>query len=480
MDRRDFVGAAATASVLIPFSALTMGFGGARRTSKGLFNVSTFGAVGDGSHNDTDSIQKALRAAAGGVLEFPPGRYLVSRALVVPPNTTVLGAGIGLSIIVAAQRGDWAAPKPSSWVFILGAVNTVGVEIRGLTVDANGEVASGIAVLGGDHPRIFGCEVVNAQVHSGVHLFGRQTPAVQPTTNGEIIGNVVRGCTYNIVCDGQNENVTIAYNNSIDPGVTHVSLDGSQGGDGNSNITVIGNVTQGMKGGAQNTFLCYVGNGVVLSSNSAYNSVRGRGGRQGQHVNVQESQNVVISSNSFVTTLSDEYPAWGFLLGASQVAGQGNVVDGVNTGFYLIGTSNPPTPFRDTVLLNARRFMTTNDPSAVYEATYDLGGSFMNGARYLPKFTQPGGSTKSGTVYRNTYGFPITLYQPVYAETGKIGSVRVSAGADSPPPVLFVQRVSSEARESAPDISVVRVPASGYYQFETTSAKLGVPTVVGE
>jgi len=46
------------------------------------FNVTGFGALGDGIHDDRPAIQAAITtaAASGGYVFFPPGRYLVSRA----------------------------------------------------------------------------------------------------------------------------------------------------------------------------------------------------------------------------------------------------------------------------------------------------------------------------------------------------------------------------------------------------------------
>lgn len=44
----------------------------------GIFNITSFGAVGDGRADDTSAIQKAIDAAAvqGGVVQVPPGRWL--------------------------------------------------------------------------------------------------------------------------------------------------------------------------------------------------------------------------------------------------------------------------------------------------------------------------------------------------------------------------------------------------------------------
>lgn len=444
-------------------------------------NVKDYGAIGDGKHNDTVALQKALNAGAGREVWLPPGTYLINRVLVVPANTTLFGSGFEQSAILAAVGGAWKAPSPANWVFIVGAVNTDGVTVRDLTVNANQQVASGICILGGDRPQILRTRVQSASGHSGIHFFGKQTPGVSPVTNGLMLANQVENSIYNIVCDGQNENIRIIANISVDPVVTHYSLDGSQGGQGNFDILVNGNQAVGSKGGANNTFLCYVNHGTVISGNSAQTSIAGRHGTQGQHFNIQESEDVVVADNVLVTTTSSDYPAWGVVMGASQVTGHGNVIDGVHTAFYLIGTSNPPSPFRDTVVLNAKAFQSNNDPAASYSATYDLGGAYFNGERYHPKLKPASLPVRSGAVYGNPYGLPVTVYQPVSRnKRGVAGQIRVASGSSNPPQELYTRRVSSDATVEIPDIVVVSVPAAGYYQFTVTNASLGTPTIIGE
>jgi len=64
------------------------------KTEEGDFNVTNFGAKGDGVTDDTASIQKALDEAAkvGGMVYLPPGKYLVKGNLNVPAGVAVVGA----------------------------------------------------------------------------------------------------------------------------------------------------------------------------------------------------------------------------------------------------------------------------------------------------------------------------------------------------------------------------------------------------
>lgn len=65
------------------------------------FNVKEYGAVGDGATDDAVKIQKAVNtaAAAGGVVFFPPGTYMVSGRISVPSNVSLKGCGPNASKI---------------------------------------------------------------------------------------------------------------------------------------------------------------------------------------------------------------------------------------------------------------------------------------------------------------------------------------------------------------------------------------------
>ncbi len=61
---------------------------------RGVFSVASFGARGDGTTDDTTTIQKALDAAGGcggGIVFVPTGNYLIKGHLVVPENVALTG-----------------------------------------------------------------------------------------------------------------------------------------------------------------------------------------------------------------------------------------------------------------------------------------------------------------------------------------------------------------------------------------------------
>lgn len=67
-----------------------------------VVNVLGYGAKGDGKKDDTVSIQKALNYAdslGGAIVYVPDGRYIISGALLIPPNTYLKGSGMKRTII---------------------------------------------------------------------------------------------------------------------------------------------------------------------------------------------------------------------------------------------------------------------------------------------------------------------------------------------------------------------------------------------
>lgn len=64
-------------------------------TEKNIF-VTSYGALGNGSHNDTTAIQAALTAAAavnGSTVMFPSGVFMINATLIYSGQTSIVGAG---------------------------------------------------------------------------------------------------------------------------------------------------------------------------------------------------------------------------------------------------------------------------------------------------------------------------------------------------------------------------------------------------
>lgn len=73
-----------------------------------FFDVTVYGATGDGTTDDYLSIRNAVDAAAldGGVVWFPPGTYQVEYLIALPANVSLMGAGANASTIRQAGGVD--------------------------------------------------------------------------------------------------------------------------------------------------------------------------------------------------------------------------------------------------------------------------------------------------------------------------------------------------------------------------------------
>jgi parallel beta-helix repeat protein len=97
-------------------------------------SVAEFGARGDGAIDDTAAFQRACdRLTGGGVLRVPAGTYLLDRV-------DVRHRGISVQLAPGAMLRKRAPAGPDSrGIFVLDGLHDAGFELRGGTVDLNGE-----------------------------------------------------------------------------------------------------------------------------------------------------------------------------------------------------------------------------------------------------------------------------------------------------------------------------------------------------
>jgi hypothetical protein len=125
-----------------------------------FFNVKSpaYGAVGDGSTNDTSAIQAACDAASaagGGTVFFPPGTYKTTTAITVAAGVSLLGAGPGASIVAIAHA--------TANVFTLAASTTYFSSITGLRIGASqSNTGNHIQAHSGNKLRIDNCFIGNS------------------------------------------------------------------------------------------------------------------------------------------------------------------------------------------------------------------------------------------------------------------------------------------------------------------------------
>ena len=97
----------------------------------GWFDVTTFGAKGDGTTPADDAINQALEAAyaaSGGIVWFPPGLYLIESKIIVHHTVTLLGAG----------WDGGGHPYAGSWIMIKTPGVNLEIHGRGTLIQAIG------------------------------------------------------------------------------------------------------------------------------------------------------------------------------------------------------------------------------------------------------------------------------------------------------------------------------------------------------
>ena len=141
--RRGFLTQAAGAGLLAAGFGLLLDACSTAHHGARVYNVRSYGADPTGAKDSAMAIQAALnaaRAAGGGVVHLPAGLYVVGQILQIGSGTTLLGDGVGVSTIRAANRFSPNQVDGLYGLSVLVVANNAGgsnIVLSGLTFDGN-------------------------------------------------------------------------------------------------------------------------------------------------------------------------------------------------------------------------------------------------------------------------------------------------------------------------------------------------------
>jgi hypothetical protein len=111
------------------------------KPTSAVFNVKDYGAVGNGSTDDTTAVQAAIDAAAvaGGTVCFPTGTYLCAK-LTLKSKVHLRGSGYEATILKLKNAQNTALLQGQNFATLTGGNTTAGINqfsIAALTIDGN-------------------------------------------------------------------------------------------------------------------------------------------------------------------------------------------------------------------------------------------------------------------------------------------------------------------------------------------------------
>src|SRR2546425_5962493 len=190
-------------------------------------SVLDFGGKGDGTTDDTASVQAAAQAAAGGILVFPrrPAAYKITGTVTVPGNTRIKGDDCK---ILMALPPDHATGR-------LFYVTDDDVEVDGLSIDASGANPRAtsnryaIAIVGTANRHLRNVKVRNCSFTNLPWADEKAVTATHAVYNKWADFSTVENCTANAVAGAavfvsQSSGVRILNNDISDTGWYSIQL----------------------------------------------------------------------------------------------------------------------------------------------------------------------------------------------------------------------------------------------------------------
>ena len=433
-----------------------------RQAHWGVVNVKDWGAYGDGVHDDTAAIQAALNEigrAGGGTVFFPDGTYLVNG-----PFVTTNGYSTLLALPYQAWTSVTEGPNPIS-ITLLGSTfpamqpsegsplpptNSGAIILSTLTEGmTNGSILGGPNITSGRTVIIV--NIRNLTIRQGY-----------PTVMHGLDLSGVEGCDVaNVMVD-----VSVAPTDAKTPAAkewTGIYLPSSAISSNYGHVSLKDFYVQSYSYGINTGSHAHIDDGVIQYCHSSIAISNGNHPIYIGHVNSEQAVYDITAS----TTNAAPHMVVQLLDIETQEGAGARIYDPDN---YLRGKI-----IFDWVVTNAGQSGPLSMEGGANIEAFNLADM---GFRDI---TPPASPLISGTVYQNTLGTSITLYQPAYATTsGTAGSVAVALGSSSSPSTLYTDLIDAGATSGSPRTLILRVPPGWYYSFTASGATLATAQIQGE
>lgn len=409
----------------------------AKKLNRLVYDVkSDYGAVGDGTTNDTAAIQAAIDAVAdAGTVFFPTGTYLFSSLTIGSKSVTLLGAGVS-TISADVFGGSWtlAGSVLKSTAASGNAISTISnkpMNLRSLGIVGPGSgTAVGVHVT--DSVRHAWGNVIVANFATGVRLVG-----VQDTT---AIRLSIKGCSKGLYLD-INSNDNSFY--GIDISHTTVNAIHSVGAvlnrfyggvlQSNTGTVVLHDTSAG--GGNLYSSLYLENSGATRAVDLVlgdYNQfVACHFGTAGDTLRIASNQNVVEHPqvSQAMTVSGSRNRLIGQFNGAVTLTGSDNSLDGhfgggitVSSGDHFISDTNGVANHKDMRLKTGKKLYLETSGTSNYIQRVGSGSTEISSATVF---------TQLRTVEGATVQIGAGAYTPEGNATGNVGDMwlRTNGGA---------------------------------------------------
>jgi hypothetical protein len=519
MERRQFL-VWAGATLLAP-GVMTMG-SGLRRTAfdqasyaywtdrYAMINVRDFGAVGDGVHDDTAALQRALNQGENHEVVFPPGTYRYSTPLTGKNGMTL-----------RFFPGTIFQPLSNTSLFYFNGLLQVAM-LGVLNIqDPDGLTTTSAVIFDNMCRWWYVDQIYGNNVYTLVELRD-----INESHFISIHGDSIRGNGI-LISDNSSQNVCNVHDNAFDA----VFIGGDSSAPTQSQVHGYGILynanTLGTVGGnrfGKVTLLGCPRNGLQIQGAGMYEQwfdtiIADSCGLIGVHFYGGTARIFIgklwVSANGSIAGLFVNGPVTHIQIG--EMIARYNGGDGV---FLQAGANNwtigsliadhnggagvaigNPGGGGDNANILIQSLLTSNNSSIGITDNGDTSTANVSINQFLvsdgytltaPMFSirpvepptdlsLPASPLVSGTVYQNTYPFPVTIYQPAYATTsGTAGTVAVALGATDTPSTLYTKQIPGTTSSTAPDVCTVRVPPGWYYSVTASGATLATATIQGE